>query len=224
MTCKRVISIGAHSLDPELLGGPLLIKYSKAGAKVTCANTVMGRLEGNHSQEEKDAYLEQVKEEARLAAADLGGDTKWLGYEGSNMPSTEQFAARLKTWFEEEGADLIITHWRGSMHPRHIATHDAVTEAVKAMRREGSSNRLVYGMTFEDLVGYTPQAYFVLSDDEVDQWMKALNEYAIFRGEVNDFPYNRYYPTNLKVRQVESGSAGPTVCYMYASLIENQLW
>lgn len=224
MTCKRVISIGAHSLDPELLGGPLLIKYSKAGAKVTCANTVMGRLEGNHSQEEKDAYLEQVKEEARLAAADLGGDTKWLGYEGWNMPSTEQFAARLKTWFEEEGADLIITHWRGSMHPRHIATHDAVTEAVKVMRREGSSIRLMYGMTFEDLVGYTPQAYFVLSDDEVDQWMKALNEYAIFRGEVNDFPYNRYYPTNLKVRQVESGSAGPTVCYMYASLIENQLW
>ena len=224
MTCRRVISIGAHSLDPELLGGPLLIKYSKAGAKVTCANTVMGRLEGNHSQEEKDAYLEQVKEEARLAAADLGGDTKWLGYEGSNMPSTEQFAARLKTWFEEEGADLIITHWRGSMHPLHIATHDAVTEAVKAMRREGSSIRLIYGMTFEDLVGYTPQAYFVLSDDEVDQWMKALNEYAIFRGEVNDFPYNRYYPTNLKVRQVEAGSAGPTVCYMYASLIENQLW
>jgi len=82
----------------------------------------------------------------------------------------------------------------------------------------------MYGLTFEDLNGFLPQAYFVLSDDEVSQWMKALNEYAIFRGEVNDFPYRKYYPTNLKVKQIESGSAGPTVCYMHASLIENELW
>lgn len=33
---KRVVSIGAHSLDAELLGGPLFVKYSKQGAKCTC--------------------------------------------------------------------------------------------------------------------------------------------------------------------------------------------
>ena len=26
---KRVVSIGAHSLDAELMGGPLLLKYAK---------------------------------------------------------------------------------------------------------------------------------------------------------------------------------------------------
>ena len=26
---KRVVSIGAHSLDAELLGGPLILKYAK---------------------------------------------------------------------------------------------------------------------------------------------------------------------------------------------------
>lgn len=31
MTCKRVVSIGGHSMDAEILGGPLLIKYSKQG-------------------------------------------------------------------------------------------------------------------------------------------------------------------------------------------------
>lgn len=224
MTCKRVVSIGGHSMDAEILGGPLLIKYSKQGARVTCANTVMGRLEGDHTQEEKDAYVAQVAHESELAAADLGGDTLWLGYSGDTMPTTEEFAARLERWFTDEGVDLAITHWRGSMHPRHIATHDAVTEAVKSMRRKGSHIKLVYGLTFEDLVGFTPQAYFTLTDDEVAQWMRALNEYAIFRGEVNDFPYTDYYPTNLKVKQIEAESSGPTVCYMYASLIENELW
>lgn len=222
--CERVISIGAHSLDAELLGGPLLLKYAKEGAKVTCANVVMGRLEGDHSEEEKQAYLEAVAEQSARAAEDLGGDTLWLGYDGANMPSTDAFAGRLEQWFEEEDVDLVITHWRGSMHPRHVATHDAVTEAVKRMRAKGSNIRLLYGLTFEDLVGFIPQAYVVLSDEEVDQWMRALNEYAIFRGEVNDFPYRDYYPTNLRVRQIESGSSGPTACYMYPSLIENDLW
>lgn len=224
-TCKRVVSIGAHSLDAELLGGPLLIKYAAQGARVTCANVVMGRLEGaDHTDKEREAYLCKVAEESGRAASDLGGDTLWLGYDSKTMPTTDEFAARLEGWFGDEGVDLVITHWRGSMHPRHVATYDAVTQAVKEMRRKGSSIRLMYGLTFEDLNGFLPQAYFVLSDDEVSQWMKALSEYAIFRGEVNDFPYRKYYPTNLKVRQIESGSMGPTVCYMYASLIENELW
>lgn len=223
--CKRVVSIGAHSLDAELLGGPLLIKYSDQGAKVTFANVVMGRLEGaEHSDEEKEAYIEQVRVESDRAAKKMGGDALWLGYDSSTMPSTDEFASILEDWFERDQVDLVVTHWRGSMHPRHIATHDAVTEAVKRMRRKGSSIRLLYGLTFEDLNGFIPQAYLTLSDDEVDRWMSALNEYAIFRGEVNDFPYRAYYPTNLQVKQIESGSSGPTVCFMYPSLIENEIW
>lgn len=33
-TVKRAVSIGAHSLDAELMGGPLLLKYAKQGAIV----------------------------------------------------------------------------------------------------------------------------------------------------------------------------------------------
>ena len=62
------------------------------------------------------------------------------------------------------------------------------------------------------------------TEEEVAQWYKALNTYTVFRGGVNDFPYQKYYPTNLQIRQIESGSSGATVCYMYASLIENELW
>ena len=222
---KRVVSIGAHRLDAELLGGPLLLKYAKQGAHITCIHVTQGRLEDPAATEEaKKTYLEELLETNRKAAADLGGDTIWLGYVSNNMPSTEEFAERMEKYFTDEKVDLVITHWRGSMHPRHIATHDAITEAVKSMRRKGSNVKLMYGETFEDLVGFIPQAYVVLNDEEVDQWFKALNEYRVFRGGVNDFPYQQYYPTNLKVRQIESGSSGKTVCYMYASLIENKLW
>ncbi len=222
---KRVVSIGAHSLDAELMGGPLIIKYVKNKAKCTLLHVTQGRLEDpKATEEEKQAYLKDLLNQNRRAAEKLGADYLWLGYVSSNMPKTEEFAKRLEEYFVDEKVDLVITHWRGSMHRRHIETHDAVTLAVKNMREKGSQIRLVYGETFEDLVGFIPQAYFQLDDDEKEQWFSALDEYDVFRGKVNDFPYIPYYTNNGRIRQIESNSSKFTVCYMYASLIENKLW
>lgn len=222
---KRVISIGAHSLDAEVLGGAIMLKYAKQGAHCTYVHVTQGRLEDpNATQEAKDAYLKELLNQNQRAAEKLGGDTIWLGYVSSNMPSTEDFSQRMEKYFIDEKADLVITHWRGSMHPRHINTHDAVTNAVKRMRENGSNIKLVYGENFEDLVGFMPQAYFTLDEEEIEQWHTGLREYSVFQGKVNDFPYFPYYSTIGKVRQIESNNNGYTVAYMYASLIENELW
>ena len=222
---QRVVSIGAHSLDAELMGGPLILKYARQGAHCTLIYVTQGRLEDPAATEEaKQAYLKDLLTMNQKAAEKLGADTIWLGYVSSNMPSLEDFAQRMEQYFVDEKVDLVITHWRGSMHPRHINTHDAVVTAVKRLREKGNPIRLVYGETFEDLVGFLPQAYFTLNPEEVTQWYGAMKEYAVFRGEVNDFPYQQYYPTIGKVRQIESNNSGYTVAYMYASLIEPQLW
>ena len=68
------------------------------------------------------------------------------------------------------------------------------------------------------------QAYYSLSEEETDQWFRALKEYQVFKGEINDFPYIPYYTTNLKVRGIESGNDCNTVGSMYASQIEERLW
>lgn len=222
---QRVVSIGAHSLDAELMGGPLILKYARQGAHCTLIHVTQGRLEDPAATEEaKQAYLKDLLTMNQKAAEKLGADTIWLGYVSSNMPSLEDFAQRMEQYFVDEKVDLVITHWRGSRHPRHINTHDAVVTAVKRLREKGNPIRLVYGETFEDLVGFLPQAYFTLNPEEVTQWYGAMKEYAVFRGEVNDFPYQQYYPTIGKVRQIESNNSGYTVAYMYASLIEPQLW
>ena len=222
---KRVISVGAHSLDAEILGGPLMLKYSAEGAHCTCVHVTQGRLEDpGATEEEKEEYLKELLNQNKRAAEKLGGDTIWLGFVSSNMPPLEEFAAKLEQYLAEEKADLVITHWRGSMHPRHVNTHDAVVSAVKRLREKGDPIRLVYGENFEDLVGFVPQAYFKLEDHEVEQWFDSLREYSVFQGEINNFPYRPYYSTMGKVRQIESGSDGYTVAYMYASLIENTLW
>lgn len=222
---KRVVSIGAHSLDAEILGGPIMLKYAKQGAHCTYIHVTQGRLEDpSATQEAKEEYLKEVLNQNKRAAEKLNGDTIWLGYVSNNMPSIDEFSARLEQYFIDEKVDLVITHWRGSMHPRHINTHDAVTTAVKRLREKGNSIRLVYGENFEDLVGFIPQAYFILEQNEIDQWYSGLREYSVFQGGINDFPYNQYYSTIGKVRQIESNSNGYTVAYMYASLIESKLW
>ena len=69
---KRVMSVGAHSLDAELLGGPLLLRYAKAGAHVSCIHVTQGRLEDPEATEEaKKAYLAELLETNRKAAQDL---------------------------------------------------------------------------------------------------------------------------------------------------------
>ncbi len=222
---KRVVSIGAHSLDAEILGGPVMLKYAKQGAHCTYIHVTQGRLENpDATQDEKDEYLNELLNQNKRAASKLGGDTIWLGYVSSNMPTLEEFSARLEQYFIDEKVDLVITHWRGSMHPRHINTHDAVIAAVKRLRENGNPIRLIYGENFEDLVGFLPQAYFKLEEQEVEQWYASLREYSVFQGEINDFPYAQYYSTMGKVRQIESSQNGYTVAYMYASLIENKLW
>jgi len=222
---KRVVSIGAHSLDAELLGGPLILKYAKEGSHATLIHVTQGRLEDpNATKEEKEVYLQSLLLQNQEAAITLGGDTMWLGYVSSNMPSQDEFAKRLESYFEKEQVELVITHWRGSMHPRHINTHDAVTQAVKNLRKKGSFIRLIYGETFEDLQGFVPQIYFGMTNEEVSQWFDALKKYQVFNGEINDFPYSSYYTTNLKVREIESGNHCKTVAYMYAPQIENSLW
>lgn len=108
---KRVVSIGAHSLDAELLGGPLLIKYAKAGAHCTTLHVTQGRLEDpNATEEAKKAYLKELLNQNEAAANKLGADTMWLGYVSSDMPTTKDFAARLEKYFTEERVDLVITH------------------------------------------------------------------------------------------------------------------
>lgn len=222
---KRVVSVGAHSLDAEILGGPIMLKYAKESAHCTYIHVTQGRLEDpGATREAKEEYLKELLRQNRRAAEKLGGDTIWLGYVSSNMPTLDEFSKRLEEYFVDEKVDLVITHWRGSMHPRHINTHDAVTTAVKRLREKGSNIRLVYGENFEDLVGFIPQAYFKLEKDEIDQWYSGLREYSVFNGEINDFPYYSYYSTIGRVRQIESNNDGYTVAYMYASLIQNELW
>lgn len=217
---KRVISIGAHPLDAELMGGPMCLHYNSRGAKSTMYHVTTGRLENKDAtEEEKTAYLEGLNTQIKNVADHLGCDVIQKGYLSSNMPSETEFIKVVYDYLKEEQADLVITHHIGTMHDRHYYTHKCVTHAVKLLRNEGVSIDLFYGENLEDLVGFVPTKYLQLTTDEVEQWFNALGKYDIFNGGVNTVPYVDYYRTMGRVRGLESSCPGFVKAYMHAGQI-----
>ena len=165
--------------------------------------------------------MKKIKKQNTDAAEVMGCDYVSMDYISSSMPSQEDFINELVEYFKEEKVDLVITHWMGTLHPRHYYTYYTVTEAVKRCRKEGINIQLLYGECCEDLIGFLPQKYYTLEDDEVCAWFEGLKRYSIFNGEVNDVPYYDYYKTSGKVRGMEVGTEKFTKAYMNASLVEN---
>lgn len=223
MKYKRIVSIGGHHLDAELMGGPLMIKYAKEGAHCTMINVTEGRLENpDATKKEKQEYLENIRRENKRVANKMGCDIYNMGYTSATVPSHVEFVKELKDYFIKEKVDCVITHWRGTMHARHYYTYENVTQAVLQLRNEGYDIQLLFGENCEDLIGFIPTCYVTLDDEIVETWFDALNEYTIFRGKVNTVPYQEYYNAQLKVRAIEGGCPRPVKAFMHAPLFDNE--
>lgn len=220
----RVVSIGGHSLDAELMGGPLLIQYAEQGVHCTFMHVTTGRLEDpNATEAEKTAYLQQLRDENQAVAEAMGCDFYSFGYSSGTLPSEAEFIQLLKEYFLREQVDLVVTHARGTLHPRHYYTYETVTQAVRQLRLEGIDIDLLYGENCEDLAGFSPNKYLEVSDQQVAKWFDALSHYAIFNGKVNAMPYRAYYTTMGKIRAVEVDSKQFVKAFMSAPMIDNKL-
>src|SRR5699024_7693728 len=157
---KRIITVGAHPLDAELMGGPMSIVMNRFGGKSTFVHVTTGRLEKKDAtQEELDAYQESLIKQINEVAAGMSCEAVRLNYISSNMPSEQDFIEEMMEYLKQEKPDLVITHHIGTMHDRHYYTHKTVTAAVKRLRAQGIEMDLLYGENLEDLIGFTPTKY-----------------------------------------------------------------
>lgn len=220
---KRVICIGAHPLDAEIIGGPMLMRYAVRHAHCTLVHVTKGRLtDPKATEKQKEDYDLALHREMSGAAAALGCDCYAMDYLSGELPETGEFISLLADYLREQKADCVITHARGTLHPRHYYTYEAVTEAVRLLRRDGQKIQLFYGENCEDLAGFTPTVYLSMTREELDKWFTGLRQYSIFNGEVNDMPYFEYYHSMALIRSVEAGEHGFAKAYMHGALLDNE--
>jgi len=216
----HAMAIGAHAFDAEVMSGGLLAKLTSHGHCATLVHMTLG--ERGDPSKKPETYARQLEKELQEAAHILGSQARWMGYPAGQVPISDEVALSLCAAIRELKPDLVITHWRGSWHPRHVATHYnvvraarlAADESVKCGHPAHRVRELYFGENCEDLDGFRPSIYFDIRQ-VYDLWLDALACYELFCRSVGrhggsrdaslGIPYSSYYRSMARVRGLESG-------------------
>lgn len=204
----KIMVVGAHALDAELTAGASILKWNKKGHKAMFVHMTRG--ERGHKFKTPEEFAPQLDKEIVEVANNFDADVKWMGYKGGFFPEFNIGVKEMVELIREYKPNVVITHWRGSLHDRHIATHDIVTRAVDMSNSErfecnGEPHQvslLMYGENCEDLKGFNPN-FYVNINDHIEDAIEKIKGYELFSGGWASVPYEDYYRTMARVRGLE---------------------
>lgn len=207
---NHLLVIGAHAFDAEVTAGAVIAKYTKRGDKVTIVHLTRG--EKGHPKLSPEQYARQKRQEAEGVAKALGAEVRFLPHEDGELPLNEEVKFEICDLIRELKPDIVITHWKESFHKDHVNTYYNVMDAlfyaaVPGIKRSFPAHRvkqLFFAENWEDAQDFKPEIYIDISD-VFELWVDALNQYAVFREEVTDFSYKKYYKALAILRGAESG-------------------
>jgi LmbE family N-acetylglucosaminyl deacetylase len=137
-----------------------------------------------------------------------------LDYKDGEVSTDTEIKMQVAKVIREARPRLIITHWKGSMHKDHTATHELLPDARFYAGIAGFDlgapahwvGSILYGENWEDLRGYVPETFVRLLPEDLEVYERAMRCYALFRGEVSPFPYLDYYKALCASRGAETMS------------------
>ncbi len=199
----KIIAIGAHIMDAELMAGGLAVKYSSFGHEIKFIS-----LTGN----KEDPIYNDMKRAEKI----LGVSSECLQIRKEDLLK-ESVINDITVFLLKEKPDFLITHWGGSWHPTHRKTHFLILEILQRILKISgyslSLENVLFGENFEDLKEFSPDLYIPLEEEEVNKWFLALEEFRIFReeksldfkGNLSYFPYKGFYKSMVRVHGLEIG-------------------
>lgn len=203
---KVIMAIGGHIGDAELTCGGVLATASLRGDKiVTVAMT--GGERGNPPGMSVADYRRQKEQEAHTFAEMLGGEAVIFPYADGELPETDEVKLQLCDVIRKYKPDVLLTHWKNSMHKDHIATHRIVIDAqffagLPSVERELPAHFAAgpyFAENWEDAVGYVPYTYVEVTPEGFELWYKAISTHW-FTVNSTSFHYRDYYATLMKLR------------------------
>jgi len=199
----KILVIGAHIMDAELMAGGLAAKYSPFGHEIKFIS-----LTGN----KKDPLYEDMKKAEKI----LGVSSECLQIKKEDLLK-DSVINNITVLLLKEKPDFLITHWSGSWHPTHRKAHFLILESIQRILKISgfslSLENVLFGENFEDLKDFSPDLFIPLEEEEVNKWWSALDEFRIFReersmdleGNLSYFPYKGFYKSMARVHGLEIG-------------------
>ncbi len=205
---KVILAVGGHIGDMELTAGGVLATMALKGHKIVTV-ALTGGERGCPPHLTVPDYLKQKKEEARIFAEMLGGESVVFDYPDCELPVNMEVGLQLCDVIRKYRADVMLTHWKGSIHKDHIATHQIAKDAqqyagLSSIESEYPAKfaSLYYCENWEDPYDYIPHTYMEVSDEGFELWEKAISHHW-FAVNSKDFKYKEYYTHLMRVRGIE---------------------
>ncbi|PSL08544.1 GlcNAc-PI de-N-acetylase [Haloactinopolyspora alba] len=208
MTPRTVMAVGGHIGDMDLAAGPLLAQTVLDGGRAVLVALTPG--ERGHPRLGVDEYREQKIAEGTTFAAGIGADFHVFDdLSDGFLEPTDDVAARVARLIRQVRPDLLVAHWRTSIHTDH---EHACTVAERARflaglpgyapedgERHGVA-QLLHAENWEDEHGFVADTYAPVSAAAFDRWREAIGGQAFARGETYGFRYIDYYTAQLTMR------------------------
>jgi LmbE family N-acetylglucosaminyl deacetylase len=203
-----IMAIGAHIGDMELTAGGVLAKHAAQGDRVILVHLTAGE-KGNPPSMSVDEYRKQKVSEAQEFAKILGGEARVLDYKDGELPDNDEARFRVCDLIREYKPNILITHWKNSMHKDHAATHRIVVDAqfyagIKGFEREREAHFAAgpyFTENWEDPYDFKPYTYVDITEG-YELWMKALKTHWFVTNSTS-FKYLDYYDALSRVRGAE---------------------
>lgn len=167
----RVLAVGAHPDDLEILCGGTLARYAEGGHEVTMCHASRGdRGSFVHTSEEISAVRNA---EARRAAEICGAEHRTLGFSDGEINAADRDQQRaVVDLVRDARPDLIITHSPGDYHADHNeisrlvfdCSFHATLPLYETARPYHSTVTPIYFMDTVMGVGFQPTEYVDVSE------------------------------------------------------------
>lgn len=203
-----IMAIGGHIGDMELTAGGVLAKHSLMGDKVVTVALTAGE-KGNPSHMTPDEYRLQKIEEANKFAAMLKGEAVVLRYKDGELPDNEEVRFEVCDLIRKYKPNILITHWKNSMHKDHSLTNRIVIDAqfyaaIAGFQRDNPPHFAAgpyFAENWEDPTDFKPYIYIDVTEG-YELWKKAVATHWFVTGS-KSFKYLEYYDHLSFIRGAE---------------------
>ncbi|KRE86545.1 GlcNAc-PI de-N-acetylase [Paenibacillus sp. Soil766] len=205
-----ILAIGGHVGDAELTAGGVLAHHSLKGDRIVTLALTAGERGVPAGQDMKEYRVQKVNE-ARTFAEMLGGESIVFDIPDGELQDNEEMRYRVCDVIRDVKPNVIITHFKNSMHKDHMTTHRIVNDArffagLSSFEREKPAHfaaKLYYAENWEDAVDYRPYVYVDFPKEAFDLWVKAVSTHWFVTGS-KSFQYLEYYKHLMRVRGLEA--------------------
>lgn len=208
---RTVLAIGGHIGDMDLTAGPTLAKMVLEGDRAIIVACTYG--ERGHPRLTPDEYRVQKVAEGEKFAEDIGAEFRALDYSDGFLPDDDEAAGQLADIIRAEKPQIIITHWKNSIHRDHIHTARLAERARflaslpladNSLERHGVE-QFLHADNWEDAEGFNPDLYVPIPDEAFQTWSAAIQNQAFARGETYGFRYIDYYTAMMSAKGCLAG-------------------